>query len=382
MKGWILERAPGAPQDVVQDVTNQFLDDLQTNHPSQFDQLLDPAFPAKDYESTLLRDMAAHLKGPSWTSLKEQLALRRIQSVLSSDSEHPDARVADAGGILARIKADPDAIYYQRLIDGKIEDDDLSTQVRKHLPGADQPKSVVAAQPTVLTVGDIVAEFARRNQEGSSIEKLRAYVIDATVDSPVTGSHQVMLFKLRPDFVRMVFLKDGLTQSIVAGHGDIYWSQSPGHEPAAVPVASIADLRHLAEFIDPFFVDEGYKFERLADGVDGKAPYYRVGVQRGDGSGFVARVDQATFHEIGRENRNGTVDVVSDFRTVAGLTVGFRVETTDAKGQRSTFQISRFTPNTGVVQALFEAPEARDRGYFEIERLIAKSEKDGSGTAQ
>src|ERR1700679_2013455 len=58
VRGWILERAPGSPPEVVQDVTNQFLDDLQTNHPSQFDQLLDPAFPAKDYESTLLRDLA------------------------------------------------------------------------------------------------------------------------------------------------------------------------------------------------------------------------------------------------------------------------------------------------------------------------------------
>jgi hypothetical protein len=64
---------------------------------------------------------------------------------------------------------------------------------------------------------------------------------------------------------------------------------------------------------------------------------------------------------------------MSDFRKVAGITLPFREESTDSKGARTAFQISRFTPNPGLTQVIFDPPPPRDQGYFQIERLIARS---------
>jgi hypothetical protein len=376
VKGWILERAPECPQDVADVVAAQFLDDLQTNHPAKFDQLLSGGIPSNEFEPTLLRELSAHLPGPSWSALREHLALRRVQLLISSGAIAGGSAQEDAAGVVARIRAGSD-LYYRRLIDGKIEDDDLALVVRKYQPGGDPAKGAEAPRPKALTAQDIVLEYARRNVDGSSIQKLHGYVVEGDVDTASVGAMHLVLFKLRPDFVRMVFMKDGVTRSVVAGHAGAYWRQAPGKAPEGVGENSIAEMRNVGEFIDPLFADGGFTYERLPDGGGPSGAYYRIAVTRPSGSNYVARIDPSDFHQIGREEDKGAVSVYSDFRKVAGISVAFRQETTDAKGARSVFKVSRFTPNPGLAQALFDPPPPRDQAYFDIERLVARS----SGTA-
>jgi hypothetical protein len=369
----VRQEAPDCPTEVVDAVSGQFLDDLQTNHPSAFDQLLAPDFPAKQFETSLIRDVGSHLSGPQWDALKEQLATHRIQAIIASGEGPSGVPASEAPGIMARIKATPDPLYFQRLVNGKIEDDDLVVLIKKNLSEGEQPKKPEAVQAKVLTAEDIVAEFGRRNQEGDSVASLRAFVIDGTLETGDSGPVEVILFKLRPDYFRMVVLKDGLTQSIVAGHAGKYWRQKPGTPPEPVRPEAAADLQRLGEFLDPLFAEEGYTFERLPDSTDGPVHLYRVAVRRIDGSRYVARIDPSTFHEVGRETGAGADSTRSDFRQVAGITLAFREDSTNAHGVKSVFRINRFTPNPGLVGVLFDPPPAEDQGYFDIERLLARS---------
>jgi hypothetical protein len=372
-RGLVKQEAPDCPADVVDAVSGQFLDDLQTNHPSAFDQLLSPDFPAKQFESNLLRDVGSHLGGSQWETLKEQMAIRRIQAIFASGEGPAGVSVLEAPGIMARIKASPDPLYFQRLVNGKIEDEDLVVLIKKNLSEGEITKKPEVVQAKVFTAEDIVAEFGRRNQEGDSVASLRAFVIDGTLETGDSGPVELILFKLRPDYFRMVVLKDGLTQSIVAGHGRKYWHQKPGTAPVPVNPEAAGDLQRLGEFLDPLFAEEGYTFERLPDSTDGPAHLYRVAVRRIDGSRYVARIDPSSFHEVGRETGTGTETTRSDFRQVAGITVAFREDSTDAHGVKSVFRITRFTPNPGLVGVLFEPPPPQDQGYFDIERLLERS---------
>ncbi len=371
VKGWIQERVPECPAQTVDAVANHFLEDLQASRPEKFDQLLSPDFPEAKFDSGLLRDVAAHLPGPSWTQLREQLALRRVRALIDAGNGPGDAKEADAGALVAKIKAASD-IDYGRLTEGRMDDDDLASVLRKDQRSGDSHAAAEAAKPRVLTAADIVSEFSRHNQEGTATQQLYAYVSEGSLES-AEGTFEVVVLKLRPDFVRVIVGKSGKVQSVVAGHGERFWKQVPGSPPFPVPQEAAAEFRHLAEFLDPLFTGDGYTFERLSDGRSGASTYYRVAVHRVDGSEYTVQIDPQTFHEIGRERPDGSTAASSDFRVVAGVTVSYREETKDKSGNHTVFTLERFTANPGLTQVLFDEPEPRDQGYFAVGHLLAES---------
>jgi hypothetical protein len=368
-----MERAPECPPDIAGIVATQFMDDLQTNHPASFEQLMSPKFPSNEFESTLLRDIASHLNGPSWTALKERLAVRRVRFLVGKGDFDGASHPEDPAAIVARIRTSSD-IHYRRLLDGKIEDDDLSFFIKKGEPGNEASRTVEDHMQRPVTADDIISDFSRRNQDGASLRRIQAYVIEGDVESQSNRTVHLLMFKLRPDFVRVVVMKDGLSRSVIAGHGGAYWRQAPGGITEDLGKAASAEMDNIGEFADPLFAEEAYLFSRLPDGAGASGTFFRIGVKRPNGSGFVAHIDPATLHEIGREEENGATSVNSDFRNIAGVTIAFHQESTDAKGIKTVFQISRFTPNSGVTQVMFSQPGPRDQGYFEIERLLAASD--------
>jgi hypothetical protein len=375
VRGWIMEKAPECPPDVADASATQFLDDLKTNQPAAFDQLLLPEFPSAKFESSLLRDVSAHLAGPSWTSLKERLAVLRVSSLLGAGSPSSANRAEDASAIVDHLKKSSDDLY-RRILSGKIEDDDLLYLMSKgHAP--DAGSSIELPQKKILTADDIVSEYSRHNQDGSSLEKLRAYVFEGDVEAKAGNSH-IILFKLRPDYVRIVVTKDGLTRSVTAGHAGQYWRQAPGGEPQDIGASARTELETLGEFADPLYAEGDYVFASLPDGSTSGGPCYRISVKRPGAPGYVAVIDPSTFHQIGREDANGVVSTMSDFRKVAGVTVAFRQEADDGKGNRTVLQMTRFTPNPGLTEVLFSPPTPHDQGYFNIERLIARAASEGS----
>ena len=176
---------------------------------------------------------------------------------------------------------------------------------------------------------------------------------------------------MRPDRFRLVVLTDGLTRYILAGDGDHFWQQVPGQPPQDVPAKSVGTRRYMAEFMDPLFADEGYAFERLADGEAGGKVAYRIAVKRADSSSYVAVIDAATFREVAREDTDKSVTRYTDFRPVAGVTLAFREEITDAQGRHGVLDLTRITPNPGLIRAFFEPPPTQGLDYFAVERLMS-----------
>jgi hypothetical protein len=367
---WIHELAPACPANVAGTIANHFLDQLQTGHPTEFDLILAPSFRSPEYESLLIRDIAAHLSGPAWSAVKEQLAIRRLRTLIQAGEGPTPSKPDDAPGIYSQIKSGSD-LYYRRLLDGKIEDEDLSTLMKKSRRAGEAPEVSAPARPASLSADDIVAEFSRHNQEGSAITKLKAYVTDGMMDTPGTGSLRLIMFKLRPDFFRMVVMQDGLVRSVIAGHGGDYWQQVPGGAPTKLSASSVDEIKRVGAFLDPLFSEDGVTFERLPDGHAGAASFYRIGVHLVDGSSYVTRVEMGTFRELGHEWPNGSVSECADFRQVDGLTIAFYEATTRLNGTQGIFRLNRFSPNPGLSQAFFEAPQGNDQGFFELDRLVA-----------
>ncbi len=368
--GWLQEMAPSAPSAAIAAAAQHFLEDLQWQHPDKLDRLLAGDFPRQDFESTLLRDLAAQLAGAPQAALREELARRRVQTLLAlqNGAAHPTAQ--DAAALIEKLKG-ISQVYYRRLLEGRMEDEDLMPLLKDARQTGTAAGPVAAAAPKVLAAADILSEFSRHNQTGSALERLQAYSIEGKLNLPSGETQRIVLFKLRPDRLRLHVLAGETLRYLLANDGTHFWQQAPGGKPQNVSPDSIGSRRYLREFVNPLFGQEkDYIFERLADGsLDGRKTY-RIAVRRADGSQYVACIDPDSFHEIGGEYQDGVRVRYSDFRTIAGFTMAFREETVDREGHKGVFELTKFNANPGLVQEFFEEPvEGRDLSYFAFEQL-------------
>jgi len=364
--GWIRERAPECPPEVMVSIAQQFLDELQENHPEQLERLLAPDFPVREIESTLSRQIAGQLKGPKWADLRQQFAKRQVEAILAREG----IALSAADDLMAKI-SDASHVQYRRLLEGRMEDEDLSRLLKKVRPGGAAPAAAVPEQAAPLSSAEIISEFTRHNQEGAALQQLKAFIIEAKLKTASGEEQRLLLFKMRPDRFRLAVFVDGAPRLIVAGDGRIFWQQASGQEPQPVPADKMGTRRYLGDFVEPLFAGEGFTYERLADGASEGRKFYRIAVRRSDGSIYVTQIDMDSFRQIGREDGDGVYTRYSDFRKVAGMTIAFHEEANDREGRKGVLKLVRMTPNPGLIDDLFEPLAQGGQSYFFFERLLA-----------
>ena len=372
VQSWIRQKAPECPAAQSAAVAEQFLEELQQARPGQIERLLSPDFPSAAFESMLLRQVALKLTGAAQTAQREELARRRVSATLTAWGREAQVALTEAAPLIAKIR-DSSSSQYRRLVEGKMDEDDLELVLKRTSQTGAAPKETAPAKPKVLTATDIVAEFFRHNQVGSAVQRLQAYTVEGKLKTATGEEQDLLLFKMRPDRFRLVVRTGGTTRYILAGDGTHFWQQVPGQPTRLLNLEDLGQRIYLAEFADPLFVGEGYSFERLTDEVTNGTKIYRIAVERPDGSKYIVWIDQEKFTEIGRENEDHSVAHYSNFRDIGGVTYAFREEVVDAGGKKGVFEVGRITPNPGLIQEFFELPMQKNEGYFEIERLLSQA---------
>jgi hypothetical protein len=371
--GWIRERAPECPNDVVSTAAQHFLEELRSRQPEKLDQILAADFPLGDFESVLLRHVAARLTAPEQLRQREDLANRRVQLLLARNFGPSAVSIQDAQVSIVKIRG-ISQVYYRRLLEGRIDDEDLIPMLKRgREPGV--ASGQIAGLSRQLTAGEIASEFARKNQKGSALERLSAHSIEARLKTAGGTEQHLMIFRLRPNRFRLHVIEGATTKYILAFSGTVFWSQTPERAPQYVRADSIGSRRYLTEFINPLFATEGYTLERLEDGTVGGRKVYRIQVVRSDRSRYIASLDTESLHQLACEFDDGTRIEYSDFRDVAGITIAFRELTTDKQGRSGLLEITRFTANPGLVGDFFEPVAQRSPTYFALERALADSGK-------
>jgi hypothetical protein len=370
---WMRELAPSCPPAALASAAQHFLEELQWRQPDALEHLLTGSISAQDFQSMLLRHLAVQLTAAPQSALREELARQRVQGLLAHGDGASVSTPQAAAGLIEKLKGTSE-VYYRRLLEGRIEDEDLIPLLTDASQSGTAPAPLAPAKPNVLTATDIMAEPLRRNQKDLALDHLRAYTIDGTLTEVGGKESRLLLFKLRPDRFRLHLQVGGITRYILSGDGTQFWQQIPGGKPQTVSRESLGARVYLAEFVDPLFGEmENYTFKRVEDGTLDGRKIYRIAVLRADGSQYVAGVDADNFHEVGDEFPGGIRVHYSDFREVAGVTVAFREETSDAKGHTDVFVMTRFTANPGLVQDFFETVPGHDLNYFAFEQLSARA---------
>jgi hypothetical protein len=375
------ELAPSCPPAAVASAAQHFLEELQWRQPDSLERLLTDSVSARDYSSMLLRHLAVQLKAAPQAALREELARQRVQVLLAQGKNAP-ASTSQAAGLIEKLKG-TSQVYYRRLLEGRIEDEDLVPLLADARQAGTAPALLAPAKPREQTAAEIMAEFSRRNQKDRALDHLRAYTMDGTLTDFGGKTEELLLFKLRPDRFRLHVLVGDSTRYILSADGTQFWQQAPdGRPPQVVSRESLGPRACLAEFVNPLFGEqENYTFNRIEDGTLDGRKIYRISVLRTDGSHYVACIDPENFQEVGEEYPGGIRVRNSDFREVAGLTVAFREETSDAKGRKDVFVLTRFTANPGLVQEFFETIPGHDLNYFAFEKLAARASVAASAPA-
>ena len=378
--GWMQELAPSCPPAALAAAAQHFLEELQWRQPDSLERLLTASVSAQDFSSMLLRHLAAQLTAAPQAALREELARQRVQVLLAHGDSASASTAQAAAGLIEKLKG-TSQVYYRRLLEGRIEDEDLIPLLTDARQAGTAPASLALAKPKVLTAAEIMAEFSHRNQKDLALDHLRAYTIEGTLTEFGGKTEQLLLFKLRPDRFRLHVLVGDGTRYILSADGTQFWQQVPGGRPQLVSRESLGPRVYLAEFVNPLFGElENYTFKRIEDGTLDGRKMYRISVLRADGSHYVACIDAENFQEAGEEYPGGIRVRYSDFREVAGLTVAFREETSDAKGHKDVFVLTRFTANPGLVQEFFETTP-HDLNYFAFEHLAARASVAASAEA-
>jgi len=370
VRGWMLELAPSCPPAALASAAQHFLEELQWQQPDSLERLLTDRISASDFESMLLRHLAVPLTAAPQAALREELARQRVQVVLAHTGGMAVSTPQAAAGLIEKLKGTSQASY-RRLLEGRIEDEDLVPLLTDARQAGTVSAQLAPAKPKELTAADIMAEFSRRNQKDLALDHMRAYTIEGTLTDADGKQQRLLLFKLRPDRFRLHVLVGDRTRYILSADGTQFWQEVPGGRPQVVSRESLGGRIYLSEFVNPLFGEmEGYAFKRVEDGTLDGRKIYRISVLRADGSHYMAGIDAENFQEVSEEYTGDIRVRYSDFREVAGLTVAFREETSDAKGHKDVFVLARFTANPGLVQEFFET-KPHDLNFFAFEHLAA-----------
>ncbi|WP_438483363.1 hypothetical protein [Oleiharenicola lentus] len=371
---WIERETSECSPEILTKVVAAVLAELKERRPVLFDQLADFPVPTSELRSVVLRHLAAKLMVLSDAPLRVELARRRVLALAPTQAGDTASPAPQSGEQwLEKIKTRSD-VFYRRLLDGKLEDDDLVLLLASaRAPHAGTSPDVTAATASPLLAMDILGEFARRNQNGAAWQKFAAYQVRAKLHAADGSTQDIILLKLRPAKFRLTVMNQGLSHYLLAGDGERFWQRSTTLPFSPVSGEALGGRRHLGEFENALFRPEGYQFERLPDGVVAEKPVYRIALNRADGSGYTACIDQASYREVAREISDGSVVRYDDFREVAGVTFAFREVVTDASGRTGSLQIETIAPNPGVLPAFFQPPPRSGPDFFALERLWGAS---------
>ena len=375
----IKELVPSCPPAALSASAKSFLNELRDRRPDQVDQLAGAGFKARDFESSLLRCVALNLPESGFEPLREELARRRAKIIyLRAGSA---ATIADdkIEAMLKKIKALSD-VRYRTVLDGRMPDEDLAFYLKR--ADDSKPARAETTAPGGLSARDIVTEYGRRNQTGGALQRWKAYTIEGRVKAATGETQFLSLAKMRPENFRLAVSVGGTTRFVQAGDGTRFWQQVPGGPVQTLSREKMGSRRYLAEFIDPLLAADGYAFDRLEDGGSGAGKFYRISVSRPDGTKYVSHIDEKTYRQVGLEQSDGSTVKFSDFREIAGVTFAFKEEVTDRGGQKGTLELTRVTPNPGLVQAFFEPSPQGEQGFFEFERMLARAKPAESASTR
>ncbi|WP_404420299.1 hypothetical protein [Nibricoccus sp. IMCC34717] len=360
---------PEAPAPVRLTAAARFADDLVRQQPSLSDEREAQGFSFAGLDSRLFQAVARELKGAESESLRDELALRRLEAALALLDGKPGVR-AEADRVLQAFRT-TSSVYAKRLREGRMDDDDLLAMVRKVRSGPADAKRVVE-RSRADPASDIITEFSKRNQNGAAVARLRGYIVECELKTATGSSQQLVIARLRPDYFRLHAYDDGRLNLILAGTREALQRWPRGGRVSSAKQEDPETASFLSNFIEPLFDSERLTLRSEGEGKIGERPAFKLSVDDPLNGRNTVWIDKENYRLLQRDLADGSKMKYSEFRDEAGISWPHRIETLDGKGRSSVLTIKRVTANPGLVSELFQLTETPAFDVFALDGLLAQ----------
>jgi hypothetical protein len=204
-----------------------------------------------------------------------------------------------------------------------------------------------------------------------------------------TVTREFVLFRKRPNNIRIHIVENGLVVGVLAYNGVTAWRQVSGKPPLQIHGPEAESLISSSRFDDPLvgFRERGAK-ARL-ESAPGASPI-RLRISEVGGSEVVETIDPSTYNELSMERRDSSGNTVEmrfrDYRKVGSLNFAGVQEEWINGVIHSTTRITEVRLDTGVLARIFAIPTNPNLDYLDLMgalQVLAKvSTKAGAGVQQ
>jgi hypothetical protein len=297
-------------------------------------------------------------------TLKTRVAelLRNQPGSALTDQERRD--IADQ---FVRSLGDLSETTRDNLISGRISDDELQSRVAVFAADRRVKKPQVVSDPAEAAVPAIADAFEKANF-GLITERVEAICFRGTLEEQ-GAKRDLVIFKKRPDKLRIHVVGDGLVVGVLAFDGSVAWREAIGKPATRITGGAADSLAESARFDDPIvgYAERGAS-ARL-EGKPGDSPI-RLRIVEKDRTTWIETIDPSTYDELSlvRIGVGGSrVETrFREFRKIGNLNVAFVQEQWAGGRLRSTTRITDVSLDPGLLDRFFEFPASPNLGYMDF----------------
>jgi hypothetical protein len=293
----------------------------------------------------------------------------RIADLLGRESGMPQGgqeRLALADRFLQNL-GELSSTARDNLLAGRMTDDELQSRVTVFASDYRAEKSRVAADPATAAVPGIIDSFLKANF-GPVNDRVGAVAFRGAEEQK-GERREFVIFKKRPNRIRIHVMKGGGVIGVLAFDGSTAWRETPGKPGTPLVGAQAAEVAASASFDGPLV---GYSERGASVRLEGSPADnpIRLRIVESNGTTMLATIDPTTFNEvslrtIGPAGR-WTETRFSDYRKVGSLNVAYVQEQWDNGGLESTTRITDVVLEPGLIGRFFKMPTNPNLGYLDF----------------
>jgi hypothetical protein len=253
------------------------------------------------------------------------------------------------------------------LLAGRLAPDELRSRIEVFSADIRAERAKVVSDPAVAAVPAIEEAFEKANL-GPVPERADSICCKGT-ESDGKIARDFVLFKKRPESIRIHIVEDGMVAGVLAYDGVTAWRQVPGRMPVRLTGAEAESLISSSRFDDPLV---GYRERGAAarlESAPGASPI-RLRIREAGGREVVETIDPATYNElsVGWRNSAGKWDETRfrEYRKVGPVSVAGVQEHWSDGALLTTTRISEVRLDSGVLARIFSFPSNPNLDYMDF----------------
>jgi hypothetical protein len=370
LTGMLQKKLPDASPDALDRAARDFLDHLRETSPLAAEQFATGRMDEDDLASRVDVFLSDHpelsgrtapaASGTPRTRVAE--LLKREPGIVQTDQD----RLALADRFLDNL-GQLSGTARDNLAAGRMSDDELQSRVAVFAADWRAEKAQAAVDPAAAAVPAIVDSFAKANF-GRVTDRVDAICYQGVIEER-EAKREFVMFKKRPQKLRIHIVEKGLVIGVIAYDGSTAWRQSPGRAATTITGSGAESVADSARFDDPLI---GYR-ERGADvrleSKPGEAPL-RLRIHEADGTTRITSIDPVTFNELSLRtlHSDGGWEETrfKDYRKVGDLNVAYVQEQWTKTGLRSTTRITDVSLDPGLLDRFFGYPTDPNLGFMDF----------------